>query len=179
MNRTRQIRSVGIALGIGALAAACGREPVVPATETTSAPMTTTSEAEQSKIEIARLERERNEARQRVADELQRNEEQAKKLAAEVEAKRDRADLAQLASSKVEAAEAELKALEKKAARAPAKTRLKMEKSMGEIRDKLANAQAQARQIGMDHGAAWSSFKTGVETAISDLDRAVRSANAP
>lgn len=177
MSPTRQMKTVGIALGLGVLAVACGgRDPVMPATETTSAQIGTTPEAEQSRIEIARLERERNEARERVADELQRNELQAKKLATELEAKKERVDLAQLASSKIEAAEAEIKAIEMKAARAPMKARLKLDKSLITVREKLATAQAHARQIGLDHGAAWSSFKVGVETAISDLDRELANA---
>ena len=179
MSPTRHVK-LGILLGIGALAVACGgRESVMPATETTSARIpATSSEAEQSRLEIARLERERNEARERVADELQRNELQAQKLASELEARRDRIDLAQVASSKVDAAEAELKALEKKAARAPLKARLKLEKSLLSVREKLAIAQSNARQVGLDHGAAWSSFKAGVEASLSDLEKEIRSARS-
>jgi hypothetical protein len=181
MSPIPRIQGLFLACGVAVLVASCGQpEPLTPASaETTSATLPAPIELERQKLTIGRLERERDEARQVLADERFRSEEQAKAFAIRTELQRERFDLAELVSATVDVAAAELEALETKAARSPAKTRRQLERAVADLKERIAVVESEARKIGIDHGAGWPTFKSEVEAAVSDLRRAVQAATAP
>jgi chromosome segregation ATPase len=157
----------------GLVGLGCAPSPTTPSSvETTSAPVST-REGELS-AELANVQRERGDLQQELADQRLANEDQAKTLGSEMKAKSERAELARYATTTIDAATIELKALENRRARAPAKSRARLDKAVAEVRDKLAIAETGARKIGMDHGAAWTSIKGEVEGSIAALQQAVQ-----
>jgi hypothetical protein len=176
MNCTRRLGYLGALLaGLSAISLGCGgsEPPARTPTETTSAEMSPT---DQHKTDMAKLERERDDANRQLADQVARNDEQSKRLAVENDGKRERAELTRTASTTIESARAELTVLDKKAARAPQKNRAKMQKAVADAKEKLDAVEGGARSIGADYGVGWSSFKSNLEAAIADLQQAVRTA---
>jgi hypothetical protein len=154
--------------------AGCGgsEPPARSPTETTSAELTPMNE--QHLADLARLERERDDASRQLADQVARNDEQSKRLAVESDTKRERADLTRTASTTIESARAELMVLDNKAARAPQKSRARTQKAVAEAKERLDAVEAGARSIGADHGAGWTSFRSNLEAAVAELQQAVR-----
>jgi hypothetical protein len=155
--------------------AGCGgsEPPARSPTETTSAEL---APKEQQMADLARLERERDDASRQLADQVARNGEQSKRLAVENDTKRERAELTRTASTTIESARAELMVLDKKAAHAPQKSRAKMQTAVADAKEKLDAVEAGARSIGADYGAGWTSFRSNLEAAITELQQAVRNA---
>jgi hypothetical protein len=175
MNSTRRLGYVGALVGLSAISAGCGgsEPPARSPTETTSAELTPTKEQHLME-DLARLERERDDASRQLADQVARNDEQSKRLAVESDTKRERADLTRTASTTIESARAELMVLDNKAARAPQKSRAKMQKAVADAKEKLDAVEAGARSIGADYGAGWTSFRSNLEAAVAELQQAVR-----
>jgi len=173
MNATASIRRLAPLPIIAALVLACAGDERRgrTATEITSAPA---PGVENMQNDVARLVRERDDAREQQRQEGMRHDQERSRLQSEIQMRQERDALAESAWGAIDTADAELKSLKERAASAPAKDRRRMEQAMVRVHDKVVAVERDARKIAAQHGPAWPNFKQSLRAAVEDLQRAVR-----
>ena len=171
----RKTLGFGGPLLVVALAVACGANEGRKGapTEITSAPAAV--KAPRTAADVARLERERDEAQAKLQQEISRHDEDRARSVVDAEERRSRTELAGRLWQMVDAVDEHLTELQQRAVRAPSKDRRRVETGIVTARQKLAVLELAAREIVSDHDIVWLELKRALEVTILDLQRTVRS----
>jgi hypothetical protein len=140
------------------------KRPPATTTETTAATTMTT--------ELADTQRERNEARAQLAEERSARESDRQRYANEMAMRGEHDELEIRAIEALEKAGNETQALRDKAARASAKQRQEIEKTLAEAKQQKAKLYSDLKRLHAGLGnTSWDAFRTDVQSTISELDR--------
>jgi hypothetical protein len=151
--------------------AGCARKhPAQAPTETTSARVPSADFV--PKAEAEQLRRERDALREEKA----RNEQQAARLRAEMQATMEREALTTRGWTAIENAETELKSLRQQAVHAPATRKHELDKKVADISANVTVVRRDLRLVPSASAASWSVVKTKATSAVDALERAVRTA---
>jgi hypothetical protein len=150
-----------------AVVSGCADEKRPPATTETTAATTMTTE-------LAETQRERNEARAQLAEERSARETDRQRFANETAARREHDELEMRAIDALEKAGSETQALRDKAARAGAKERREIDKTIDEAKQHKAKLFSDLKRLHSGLGeTSWDAFQADVQSTISELDRAL------
>lgn len=152
---------------------ACGSsEPRPAVTQTTSATI-------EARAQAAQAQTERDDARAQLKNQHEMFLKQANvRTAMDVQAKKNRDDLATKAWNALDNADDELLPLKEKAARAALGERERVEAVVDEALKKKGHVKANLKALSCDEVADWAAFQAQTEQAITALDEAVKVARA-
>jgi len=150
---------------LGALGFGCAES-----TAATPGTTTVTSAEAAQRDEIARLERERDEARALLKDEQSSREQERQRYSAEVSVLRQQDQLRLNVLDAVERADRDIQVLEGKIARAPAKQKKVIEQAITHAQDLKAKLNGHMRSLKGDVDKPFDSVRVEVESTIKDLD---------
>lgn len=155
----------------GTLVFGCGGEKR-PAT---TAGATTTTSAEAAQNQINELQRERDEAQANLAQERAARERDRQSYTQQTSAQSEHDDLEMRVVDALQKADQDIQSMHDKLGRAGTKQRASMDQSIRDAEQQKAKLYSQLRRLHSETGESWDTFKSEVESTITDLNRSLMS----